>query len=147
MRRKISSDATGMLACLSLFLMLQTAAEAASALPSAVAETAAADIEVRGVGASFPALVYQDLIFAYQFVKPNVKLSYLGSGSGSGKCRIQVRSRASRPHRACDLCKEPLLVRLGTLICKMYHPTNSVITLLWCRSFRRCVTQQQTRTV
>lgn len=142
--RRNTSDATGMLACLSMFLMLQAAA---SAVQSDVAQTPAVDVEVRGVGASFPALVYEDLIFAYQFVKPNVKLSYLGSGSGSGKCRIQVRSRASRPHRACDLCKEPLLVRLGTLICKMYHPTNSVITLLWCRSFRRCVTQQQTRTV
>ena len=102
--------------------MLQTAAKAASALQSAVAETTAADIEVRGVGASFPALVYQDLIFAYQFVKPNVKLSYLGSGSGSRKRRIQVRSRASHPHRACDLCEEPLLVRLGTFIFTMYAP-------------------------
>ena len=96
-----------LLACLSLFLMLQTDAS----------ETTAADIEVRGVGASFPALVYQDLIFAYQFVKPNVKLSYLASGSGSGKCRIQVRSRASRPHRACALCKETLFVRYAE------HPT------------------------
>ena len=108
MRRK-TFDATRVLACLPLALMLQTAA---SALQSAVAEAPSAYIEVRGVGASFPALVYEDLIFAYQFVKPNVKLSYLGSDSGGGKCRIQVRSRASRPHRACDLCKEPLFVRL-----------------------------------
>jgi ABC-type phosphate transport system substrate-binding protein len=97
MRRK-TFDATGMLACLPLALMLQTAA---SALQSTVAEAAADDIEVRGVGASFPAFVYHDLIFAYYFVKPNVKLSYLGSGSGGGKCRIQVRSRASRPNRVC----------------------------------------------
>jgi ABC-type phosphate transport system substrate-binding protein len=116
MRRK-TFHATGMLSCLHLALMLQTAA---SALQSAVAEAAAADIEVRGVGASFPALVYEDLIFAYQFVKPNVKLSYLGSGSGSGKCRIQVWSRASGPHRVRALCKEPLFVRLGTFICKVY---------------------------
>ena len=107
--RRNTFDATGMLACLPLALMLQTAA---SLLQSKVAEAAAPDIEVRGVGASFPAMVYHDLIFAYHFVKPNVNLSYLDTGSGSGKCRIQVRSRASRPHRACALCEEPLFKRI-----------------------------------
>jgi hypothetical protein len=79
-RQKASNcPRTLLLACLLLFLMIQT--------------VAAADIEVRGVGASLPVLVYDDLIFAYQFVNPRVKLSYHGSSSGSGKCRIQVRSR------------------------------------------------------
>ncbi len=116
MRRK-TSDATGMLACLCLFLMLQTTA---LAVQSDVAKTPEVDVELRGTGASFPALVYQDLIFAYQFVKPNVKLSYLSTGSTAGKCRIQVRSRASRPHCNHALCNEPWFVRLGTVICKIY---------------------------
>jgi hypothetical protein len=49
-------------------------------------------IIVQAAGASFPNLVYQDLIFAYQFVAPNVKMSYVSTGSGGGKCRIKVSS-------------------------------------------------------
>ena len=49
-------------------------------------------IIVQAAGASFPNLVYQDLIFAYQFVAPNVKMSYVSTGSGGGKCRIKVIS-------------------------------------------------------
>ena len=49
---------------------------------------------VQAAGASFPNLVYQDLIFAYQFVAPNVKMSYLSTGSGGGQCRIRVRADA-----------------------------------------------------
>ena len=48
-------------------------------------------IIVQAAGASFPNLVYQDLIFAYQFVAPHVKMSYLSTGSGGGQCRIKVR--------------------------------------------------------
>ena len=49
-------------------------------------------IIVQAAGASFPNLVYQDLIFAYQFVAPNVQMSYVSTGSGGGKCRIKVSS-------------------------------------------------------
>ena len=47
---------------------------------------------VQAAGASFPNLVYQDLIFAYQFVAPNVKMSYVSTGSGGGTCRMKVSS-------------------------------------------------------
>jgi hypothetical protein len=112
--------------------MILTLQAAASAVQSDVAQTPAVDVELRGTGASFPALVYQDLIFAYQFVKPNVKLSYLSTGSSAGKCRIQVRSRASRPQCNHALCNEPWFVRLGTLICKISaeHPTNGHICVV-----------------
>ncbi len=48
-------------------------------------------VVLKAAGASFPNLVYQDLIFAYQFVAPHVKMSYLSTGSGGGQCRIKVR--------------------------------------------------------
>jgi ABC-type phosphate transport system substrate-binding protein len=115
-----------MLACLSMFLMLQAAA---SAVQSDVAQTPAVDIEVRGTGASFPALVYQDLIFAYQFVKPNVKLSYLSTGSSAGKCRIQVRSPSGSPAlQSCPL-QRTLVCTAGTAIWKISaeHSTNDHI--------------------
>ena len=54
----------------------------------------AGKIIVQGAGASFPNLLYQDLIFAYQFVAPDVTLSYLATGSTGGKCRIMVRRHA-----------------------------------------------------
>ena len=63
-------------------------------LAMAVSAESAGKIIVQGAGASFPNLLYQDLIFAYQFVAPDVTLSYLATGSTGGKCRIMVRCQA-----------------------------------------------------
>ena len=50
----------------------------------------ASGLELLAAGASFPAGLYQDAVFAYQFVQPNVSVSYLPTGSSKGKCRIKV---------------------------------------------------------
>ena len=81
------------LLCLSLAVL---ALPFCAALEGAEKELKAqkAKVVLQAAGASFPNLVYQDLIFAYQFVAPNVKMSYLSTGSGGGQCRIRVRADA-----------------------------------------------------
>jgi hypothetical protein len=78
------------LLCLSLVLALPFCAAQEGA---AQAQTASQKQQVvlQAAGASLPNLVYQDLIFAYQFVATHVKMSYLSTGSGGGQCRIKVR--------------------------------------------------------
>lgn len=42
-------------------------------------------LHIDGKGASLPATIYQEAIFASKFVLPNVKLDYEATGSGKGK--------------------------------------------------------------
>ena len=46
-------------------------------------------IHLEGAGASFPAALYHDAMFAYRGVAKTVTVSYTSTGSGKGKCRIQ----------------------------------------------------------
>ncbi|GBG28277.1 Gamma-aminobutyric acid type B receptor subunit 2 [Hondaea fermentalgiana] len=44
---------------------------------------------VQAAGATFPQRLYESAIFAYGFIAPNVQISYTGTGSSKGLCRIK----------------------------------------------------------
>ena len=46
-------------------------------------------IRLNGAGASFPAALYHDAMFAYRGVAKSATVAYTSTGSGKGKCRIQ----------------------------------------------------------
>jgi phosphate transport system substrate-binding protein len=46
---------------------------------------AAGSVQINGAGATFPLPVYNEWIYAYQYVDPSVTLNYQGIGSGGGK--------------------------------------------------------------
>jgi len=48
----------------------------------------AGSVQVTGSGATFPAPVYADWAYAYQYVDPSVVINYQGIGSGGGKKAI-----------------------------------------------------------
>jgi ABC-type phosphate transport system substrate-binding protein len=62
------------------------------AVPASAEQQAQAmgKLNILGAGAVFPALLYQDALFAYQFIQPNVTWNYLETGSTKGICRIKV---------------------------------------------------------
>ena len=79
------------LLCLSLAVLALPFCAAQEGDAQAQTASQKKQVVLQAAGASFPNLVYQDLIFAYQFVAPHVKMSYLSTGSGGGQCRIKVR--------------------------------------------------------
>ena len=79
------------LLCLSLAVLALPFCAAQEGAAQAQTASQKKQVVLQAAGASFPNLVYQDLIFAYQFVAPHVKMSYLSTGSGAGQCRIKVR--------------------------------------------------------
>lgn len=48
----------------------------------------AGSVQINGAGATFPAPVYVDWAYAYQYVDPSVVINYQGIGSGGGKKAI-----------------------------------------------------------
>jgi phosphate transport system substrate-binding protein len=48
----------------------------------------AGSVKINGAGASFPAPIYTEWTYAYQYVDPSVIINYQGSGSGAGKKAI-----------------------------------------------------------
>ena len=44
--------------------------------------------DINATGGTFPYKVYQESTFSYHFIEANVAVSYLGDGSGTGKCNI-----------------------------------------------------------
>jgi phosphate transport system substrate-binding protein len=48
----------------------------------------AGSVQINGAGATFPAPVYADWAYAYQYVDPSVVINYQGIGSGGGKKAI-----------------------------------------------------------
>ena len=57
-------------------------------------------VVVNAAGASFPNRLYQQAIFAYQFVEPNAVLAYQSTGSSGGKCRI--KNYTDECSKACE---------------------------------------------
>jgi phosphate transport system substrate-binding protein len=55
---------------------------------SAPTPMAAGSITVNGAGATFPAPLYTDWAYAYQYIDPSVVINYQGIGSGGGKKAI-----------------------------------------------------------
>jgi len=78
------------LLCLSLAVLALPFCAAQEGASQAQTASQKKEVVLQAAGASFPNLVYQDLFFAYQFVAPHVKMSYLSTGSGGGQCRIKV---------------------------------------------------------
>jgi len=48
----------------------------------------AGSVQINGAGATFPAPVYADWAYAYQYIDPSVVINYQGIGSGGGKKAI-----------------------------------------------------------
>ena len=52
--------------------------------PNMPAELPAGSVQINGAGATFPAPLYTDWVFAYSIVDPAVVVNYQGVGSGGG---------------------------------------------------------------
>jgi phosphate transport system substrate-binding protein len=61
------------------------AAPATTSAPTALPD---GSVQLNGAGATFPAPVYADWAYAYQYVDPSVVVNYQGIGSGGGKKAI-----------------------------------------------------------
>mmetsp|Transcript_34593 Transcript_34593/g.98014 ORF Transcript_34593/g.98014 Transcript_34593/m.98014 type:complete len:1353 (-) Transcript_34593:263-4321(-) len=46
-------------------------------------------VKIQGAGASFPNSLYQEALFAYQYIAEHVDVMYASMGSGAGQCRIK----------------------------------------------------------
>ena len=53
------------------------------------APATATSVTLQSAGASFPAKLYQEAMYSYQFVAPEIAVSYTSTGSGKGKCRVK----------------------------------------------------------
>jgi phosphate transport system substrate-binding protein len=70
-----------------LFLAACGSPAATPAAPAATA-LAAGSIQINGAGATFPLPLYQQWVYAYQYVDPSAVINYQGIGSGAGKKAI-----------------------------------------------------------
>jgi len=71
-------------------LLLSACGTAATPTPDTSVPTPlpAGSVQINGAGATFPAPVYADWAYAYQYVDPSVVVNYQGIGSGGGKKAI-----------------------------------------------------------
>ena len=71
-------------------VVVQTQVVEITPTPDMSAPTAmpAGSVQLNGAGATFPAPVYADWAYAYQYVDPSVVVNYQGIGSGGGKKAI-----------------------------------------------------------
>ncbi len=65
-----------------------TSAATSSSVNGAPTDLPVGSVAINGAGATFPAPIYQDWIYAYQYVDPSVALNYQAIGSGGGKKAI-----------------------------------------------------------
>lgn len=75
---------------------------------------------VQGAGASFPNALYQDAIRVYNFVDPEVKVSYTSMGSGNGKCRITD----------WEVCDALLVSRNSPIFCCVIYLSIKIVFFL-----------------
>lgn len=66
----------------------QTVVVTATAAAPATTALPAGSVQITGSGATFPLPLYQQWVFAYQYVDPSVVINYQGVGSGAGKKAI-----------------------------------------------------------